>query len=161
MGKKRKSEATRLDEVDQTMYSAFCGAANSLSQLYSQAMHQQRASFHAGERHALEKLYAWMLRQQEIGARLMPGDVFAYVQNEFNYGAEEPPPQQQPHGTMQSTTHSANPMFSNASGPAAIGQQGLPLPRALFTRDPNPPSSNDTSMDMHMHADSPGHDSPY
>lgn len=27
------------------------------------------------------------------------------------------------------------------------------------TRDPNPPSSNDTSMDMH--ADSPGHDSPY
>lgn len=53
MAKKRKSVATRLDEVDRTMYSTFCSAANSLSQLYTQAMNQQKLSFQAGERHAL------------------------------------------------------------------------------------------------------------
>lgn len=53
MAKKRKSDATRLDEVDRGMYTAFCSAANSLSQLYSQAVHQQRLSFQAGERHAM------------------------------------------------------------------------------------------------------------
>lgn len=53
MAKKRKSEATRLDEVDRTLHSTFCSAANSLSQLYTQAMHHQRISSQAGERHAL------------------------------------------------------------------------------------------------------------
>ena len=53
MAKKRKSDATRLDEVDRSMYTTFCSAANSLSQLYSQAMNHQRLSFQAGERHAL------------------------------------------------------------------------------------------------------------
>ncbi|KAF8405893.1 hypothetical protein HHK36_007971 [Tetracentron sinense] len=55
MGKKRKSGATRLDEVDRTMYTTFCSGANSLSQLYTQAMNQQKLSFQAGERHGLEK----------------------------------------------------------------------------------------------------------
>lgn len=54
MGKKRRSDSsTRLDEVDRSMYTTFSGAANSLSQLYTQAMHQQKLSFQAGERHAL------------------------------------------------------------------------------------------------------------
>ncbi|KAL2528080.1 hypothetical protein Fot_20778 [Forsythia ovata] len=202
MAKKRKSDATRLDEVDRTMYSTFCSAANSLSQLYSQAMHHQRLSFQAGERHALEKLYSWMLRQQEDGVRVATGDVLAYIQNELDYGTEEPP-----QSAMQST-HSGTPVSSNSFGPATFGQ-GLrsgnsdnqtknsvfsnalssPVRRTLQHyhlthgsshtnniipsvngqrnnentchpgRDPNPPSSNDTSMDMH--ADSPGHDSPY
>uniref|UniRef100_A0A453EZH6 Uncharacterized protein n=1 Tax=Aegilops tauschii subsp. strangulata TaxID=200361 RepID=A0A453EZH6_AEGTS len=54
MARKRKTDAApRLDEADRTLYSSFCGAANSLSQLYSQAMAQQKLSFQAGERHAL------------------------------------------------------------------------------------------------------------
>ncbi|GFS46670.1 nuclear receptor family 2 group C protein [Actinidia rufa] len=53
MGKKRKSVETSLDEVDRTMYSTFCSAANSLSQLYTQTMNQQKLSFQAGERHGL------------------------------------------------------------------------------------------------------------
>ncbi|KAK8476757.1 hypothetical protein V6N11_009890 [Hibiscus sabdariffa] len=53
MGKKRKSIATSLDEVDRTMYASFCSAANSLSQLYTQAMNQQKLSFQAGKRHGL------------------------------------------------------------------------------------------------------------
>ncbi|KAI3451056.1 hypothetical protein Pfo_007721 [Paulownia fortunei] len=209
MAKKRKSDATRLDEVDRNMYTAFCSAANSLSQLYSQAMHQQRLSFQSGERHALEKLYNWILRQQEDGVRVMTGDIIAYMQNELDYGTEEPPSsprlpfqqqQQQSQNAMQST-HSGIPVSSHAFGPATVGQ-GLrsvnsdqtkntvfsnalssPVRRSLQnyhlsqgghyannatrsnenngnqSRDPNPPSSNDTSMDMH--ADSPGHDSPY
>ena len=54
MARKRKTDAApRLDEADRTLYSTFCGAANSLSQLYTQAMAQQKFSFQAGERHAL------------------------------------------------------------------------------------------------------------
>lgn len=60
MAKKRKSLATSLDEVDRTMYSTFCNAANSLSQLYSQAMSQQKLSFLSGERHGLVYLYTYM-----------------------------------------------------------------------------------------------------
>ncbi|KAL5080845.1 hypothetical protein RYX36_009266 [Vicia faba] len=49
MGKKRKSTATSLDEVDRTMYASFCTTANSISQLYTHAMNHQKLSFHAGE----------------------------------------------------------------------------------------------------------------
>ncbi|MBA0794046.1 hypothetical protein Gohar_018412, partial [Gossypium harknessii] len=80
MTKKRKSDASRLDEVDRTMYTSFCSAANSLSQLYTQAMNHQRLSFQAGERHALEKLYQWILRQQEEGSRATTVDIVAYLQ---------------------------------------------------------------------------------
>lgn len=53
MAKKRKSVATSLDEVDRTMYDIFCSSANSLSQLYTQAMNHQKLSFQAGERNSL------------------------------------------------------------------------------------------------------------
>ncbi|KAL6516308.1 hypothetical protein OROGR_019613 [Orobanche gracilis] len=35
MAKKMKSDATRLDEVDRGMYTAFCSAANNLSAVLS------------------------------------------------------------------------------------------------------------------------------
>uniref|UniRef100_A0A2P2JQF5 Uncharacterized protein LOC105139508 n=1 Tax=Rhizophora mucronata TaxID=61149 RepID=A0A2P2JQF5_RHIMU len=90
MGKKRKSIATSLDEVDRTMYASFCSAANSLSQLYTQAMNHQKLSFQAGERHGLEKLYQWILRQQEEGSRVATVDILSYVQNELEYSIDEP-----------------------------------------------------------------------
>ncbi|KAG7983006.1 hypothetical protein I3843_04G082100 [Carya illinoinensis] len=91
MAKKRKSDATRLDEVDRTMYNSFCSAANSLSQLYTHSMNQQRLSFQADERHALDKLYQWVLRQQEEGSRVTTMDIVSYLQNELEHGADEPP----------------------------------------------------------------------
>ncbi|XP_019462583.1 PREDICTED: uncharacterized protein LOC109361545 [Lupinus angustifolius] len=91
MGKKRKSVATRLDEVDRTMYSTFCSTANSLSHLYTHAMTQQKLSFQAGERHALEKMYQWILRQQQEGSRVNTIDILTHLQNELEYGAEESP----------------------------------------------------------------------
>ncbi|KAL7089875.1 hypothetical protein ACP275_12G004100 [Erythranthe tilingii] len=205
MGKKRKSDASRLDEVDRGMYTTFCSAANSLSQLYTHAMHQQKLSFQAGERHSMEKICNWILRQHENGARVMAGDILAYIQNELDYATEEPPPSPRlPAQQQQPPPHSGLPISSNAFGPASVGQghrsgsgnpdqtrsssvfsnalsspvrrslQNYHLPQGGFSannsmrtnenstnqiRDTNPPSSNDTSMDMH--GDSPGHDSPY
>ncbi len=53
MPKKRKSEYSGLDEVEKTLHTSFCTAANSISHLYTQAQQQQKQSFHAGERHAV------------------------------------------------------------------------------------------------------------
>ncbi|XP_022751004.1 uncharacterized protein LOC111299811 [Durio zibethinus] len=128
MSKKRKSDATRLDEVDRSMYTTFCSAANSLSQLYSQAMNHQRLSFQAGERHALEKLFQWILRQQEEGSRVTTADIFAYLQNELEYGAEESPMSPRlsfQHQHPQTATHPNTlgaPFCSTPISPATITQ---------------------------------------
>ncbi|KAE8714286.1 exocyst complex component 2-like [Hibiscus syriacus] len=215
MGKKRKSIATSLDEVDRTMYASFFSAANSLSQLYTQAMNQQKLSFQAGKRHSLEKLYQWIRRQQEAGTRVTTMDIHNYLQNELDYCGEEPSmsprapsQQQQPQPTMpfmnpgfmvssgsscQTSVRGTRPdhcdqqpknsVFSNAlSSPVRLSLQhyhisqegncpngGLPSGNGAGKnesnflqhqiRDPNPLSSNDTSMDMH--ADSSSHESTY
>ncbi|KAF3796109.1 hypothetical protein EJ110_NYTH04014 [Nymphaea thermarum] len=57
MAKKIKSDGSGIDEANRTMYAAFCNAANSLSQLYTQAESQQKLAFQAGERHSLEFNY--------------------------------------------------------------------------------------------------------
>ncbi|XP_042489970.1 uncharacterized protein LOC122069947 [Macadamia integrifolia] len=127
MAKKRKSDATRLDEVDRTMYTTFCSAANSLSQLYTQAMNQQKLVFQAGERHALDKLYQWILRQQEEGSRVMTTDILAYLQNELDYGGEEPPMSPRLHSQNQHSLPTAHVMngiqvSSGSFGAATVGQ---------------------------------------
>ncbi|KAH7568104.1 hypothetical protein ACOSP7_009481 [Xanthoceras sorbifolium] len=206
MGKKRKSIATSLDEVDRTMYTSFCSAANSLSHLYTQAMNHQKLSFQAGERHGLEKLYQWIWRQEEGGSRVTTADIISYLQNELDYNGEEPSmsPRAQPrHQNSQTTTQLANSGFLVSSGPSGQttgqgtrfehGDQqsknsvfsnalSSPIRRSLQhyqiaqgggyhlngglppatggrnndpnflqhqNRDSNPPSSNDSSMDMH------------
>ncbi|KAF9687052.1 hypothetical protein SADUNF_Sadunf02G0053600 [Salix dunnii] len=204
MGKKRKSIATSLDEVDRTMYASFCSAANSLSQLYTQSMNHQKLSFQAGERHGLEKLYQWIWRQQEGGSRVTTFDIINHIQNELDYGGEEPsmsprtPHQHQSSqpipftnstflvssgssgltATGQGTRsehcdqQSKNTVFSNAlSSPIRrslqnyhIAQGGYSPPGGSLSgngtrtnepnflqhhnRDPNLPSSNDSSMDI-------------
>ncbi|KAK6924175.1 hypothetical protein RJ641_010375 [Dillenia turbinata] len=125
MAKKRKSDASRLDEVDRTMYTTFCSAANSLSQLYTHAMNQQRLSFQAGERHSLEKLYQWILRQQEEGARVTTTEIVSYLQHELECGDESPMSPRVPLQHSQMAMHhmiSGLPVSSNSLGPAAIGQ---------------------------------------
>ncbi|VFQ80157.1 unnamed protein product [Cuscuta campestris] len=113
MGKKRKSLATSLDEVDRTMYSSFCSAANSLSQLYTQSMNQQKLSFQAGEREGLDKLYQWILRLQDGGSRVTTVDILNYLQAELNYGEEQsvsprPPPHTSPHSQPMHVTNTAS-----------------------------------------------------
>ncbi|KAI5597354.1 hypothetical protein BDE02_02G060300 [Populus trichocarpa] len=204
MGKKRKSIATSLEEVDRTMYASFCSAANSLSQLYTQSMNHQKLSFQAGERHGLEKLYQWIWRQQEGGSRVTTFDIINYLQNELDYCGEEPsmsprtPHQHQNSQPIPSTNstflvssgssglpatgqgtrsehcdqQSKNTVFSNAlSSPVRrslqnyhIAQGGYCPPGGSLSgngtrasepnflqnhnRDPNLPSSNDSSMDI-------------
>ncbi|XP_038985158.1 uncharacterized protein LOC103709793 [Phoenix dactylifera] len=126
MAKKSKSEATRLDEVDRSVYSTFCGAANSLSQIYTQAMAQQKVAFQAGERHALEKLYQWILRQHEDGARVTAADVMTYLQHEIDCGGEDVsmPPRLQFPSHPQPTMHFTNTNIqasSGVSGPTTVG----------------------------------------
>ncbi|XP_058750052.1 uncharacterized protein LOC131623046 [Vicia villosa] len=122
MGKKRKSTATSLDEVDRTMYASFCTTANSISQLYTHAMNHQKLSFHAGERNALEKLYQWIWKQEEGGSRVGTVDVVNYIQNELDYCGEEPsmspraPPQHQQPQPMMPVTSSGFPVTSGSSG---------------------------------------------
>ncbi|KAL9329709.1 hypothetical protein ACSQ67_004712 [Phaseolus vulgaris] len=127
MAKKRKSVATRLDEVDRTMYSTFCSTANSLSHLYTHAMNQQKLSFQAGERHGLEKLYQWILRQQQEGSRVATIDIVTYLQNELEYGGEEAPvsPRQPVHQQNSQTamhTNFGSNIPSNAFGATVAGQ---------------------------------------
>ncbi|KAJ6801953.1 uncharacterized protein M6B38_192780 [Iris pallida] len=209
MARKRKAEASRLDEVDRTMYSSFCSAANSLSQLYTQAMNHQKISFQAGERHGLEKLYQWILRQHEEGSRVTTADIITHIQSEIDYGGEDAamsPRLQYPYqcspaamhlpssgvqassgmfgqaatGLAPRPSHSDQPknsVFSNAlTSPVRQSLQsyhleqgggsyqnggGVPTGNGARNHDVssgyNPPSSNDSSMDMH--SDSPTHGS--
>ncbi|KAL8168269.1 hypothetical protein V2J09_009768 [Rumex salicifolius] len=163
MAKKRKSAAAGLEEVDRTMYSAFCTAANSLSQLYSHATNHQKLSFQAGERHALEKLYQWILKQQEEGASVADFDIIAYLQHELDYGIREPsmsprPPQQQqqlpqqnpsiqvPYSELQTRN-----IFTNAlSSPLRSSLQHYHLAQGNMEacNGTKHMDSNDSSMDM-------------
>ncbi|KAL6618669.1 hypothetical protein ACP70R_033808 [Stipagrostis hirtigluma subsp. patula] len=135
MVRKRKTEAApRLDEADRTLYSTFCGAANSLSQLYSQAIAQQKQSFHAGELHALpyEKLYQWILRKYEEESRLTVADIMAHIQHEMDYGSSDAHVVSRVHQYPQSSGQ----QFGNVSSllPAGLpGQASGLAPRAINT----------------------------
>ncbi|TKY51450.1 hypothetical protein E2542_SST22965 [Spatholobus suberectus] len=128
MGKKRKSIATSLDEVDRSMYASFCSAANSLSHLYTLSMNHQKLSFQAGERHSLEKLYQWIWRQQESGSRVATVDILTYIQNELDYCGEEPcmspraPQQHQQSQPVMHVTGSGFPVTTGFSAQTIMGQ---------------------------------------
>lgn len=155
------------------MYSTFCSAANSLSQLYSQSMNHQRLSFQAGERHGLEKLYQWIVRQQEEGSRLTTVDIVSYLQNELDVGSEEPPTSprmliQQQH--LQNAMHSTHLGPTNQAQTPATGQgvrwgnsdqQGKntvfsnalssPVRRSLQSYHPAPQGSFRNSNESNLH----------
>ncbi|KAG8047203.1 hypothetical protein GUJ93_ZPchr0008g11995 [Zizania palustris] len=179
-GRKRKVEAARVveEEADRALYGAFRGAANSLSQLYALAGGHQRISFHAGERHALEKLYQWMVRQHENGLKLTVSDIASHIQHEIDDGGDSAVSSPRSQCTIQnlqcpmhipntSTQSCKNSMvFSKAlSSPVRQnlqmyhiqqgGDTGYFADAIVYTgnRDSNPAASNDSSVDMH--SDSP------
>ncbi|KAJ8480222.1 hypothetical protein OPV22_023949 [Ensete ventricosum] len=110
MAKKRKPEAVtrRLDEVDRTIYSTFRGGANSLSQIYTQAVAQKKVAFHAGERYALEKLYQLILRHSDAGSTVTVADIVAYLQNETDGEGTLTPNSELVHQHVQSAMQSTN-----------------------------------------------------
>lgn len=120
MARKRKSDATPLDEVDRTLYSTFCSSANSLSQLYTQAMNHQKVAFQAGERQALEKLYHWIIRQHEEGSRVTAADIASHIEKEIDYGGDDSSPRLHfQHQFPHATPHFPNPSILT---PAFLGQ---------------------------------------
>ncbi|KAF3781985.1 hypothetical protein EJ110_NYTH21134 [Nymphaea thermarum] len=124
MAKKRKSDVTGLDELDRTMYATFCSAANSLSQLYTQAQSQQKLMFQAGERFGMEKLYEWILKQHEEGSRVTAADVIAYLQKELDYDLEET---SSPESQMYQ--HSSQPQMMHSDSDSLICAGGQTFPR--------------------------------
>ncbi|XP_076935168.1 uncharacterized protein LOC143601733 [Bidens hawaiensis] len=165
MAKKRKSVATSLDEVDRTMYANFSTAANSLSQLYSQAMSQQKLCFLSGERHGLEMLYQWISRQHAEGRRVTSDDILAYIQAELESSGEEPSMAvaMAPRSLSDSTNTSMagidqqgprNYIFSNAlSSPVRRSLQNYHISHGPRNNDHH----SDSSMDMHADHDSTTH----
>ncbi|XP_064993520.1 uncharacterized protein LOC103985764 isoform X2 [Musa acuminata AAA Group] len=183
MARKRKSEAMGLDEADRTLYSTFCAAANSLSQVYTQAMNQQKISFQAGERHALNEMdYAGE------GSLVSPRSPFQHQHHQTTIHLTNTGIQpasglfgQPTVGLASRSGHSdqaKNSVFSNAlSSPVCRSLQpyhlaqgsGLYANTVIPTgtagarnhdpnqnRDTNSLSSNDSSMDIHT--DSPPHE---
>ncbi|KAG4173369.1 hypothetical protein ERO13_A11G054300v2 [Gossypium hirsutum] len=80
-----------------------------------------------------EKLFQWILRQQEEGSRVTTADIVAYLQNELEYGVEESPmsprlsfqqqQQQHPQTAMHMNTLSAP--FSSTPISASTDGQGV------------------------------------
>ncbi|KAK8367151.1 hypothetical protein V6Z12_A02G167000 [Gossypium hirsutum] len=72
-----------------------------------------------------EKLFEWILRQQEEGLKVMTTDIVAYLQNELEYGAEDfpmsprQPFQQQQH--PRPATHQNNLGSPFSSNPISAG----------------------------------------
>ncbi|CAM6084831.1 unnamed protein product [Calypogeia fissa] len=135
MAKKRKSDNAGLDEVERTLYTSFCTAANSISQLYTQAQHQQKVAFQAGERHCVEKLYNWLHREHQAGSNISSAEILNYLQNELDGEEMTVSPgmqfqqlplmsQQQQPQQHQQQLHSPN----NQVPPGAVGYSSLGNP---------------------------------
>ncbi|XP_004288874.1 PREDICTED: uncharacterized protein LOC101298370 [Fragaria vesca subsp. vesca] len=130
MGKKRKPITTSLDEVDRSMYASFCSAANSLSQLYTQGMNNQKFSFQAGERHALDKIYQWIRSTQQGGSRVTTDDVLSYLQNELGYCGEEAPQSMLPIVLPVHYQHThPNVQFINSAFPPSFNDSSMVIPQ--------------------------------
>lgn len=100
MGKKRKPE---LDlEVERTMYGSFVTAANAVSQLYTQAVQQQRRAAVSASRATLEKVVGFALRENPGGDQLSKSALLQFLQHEYEhvedqeYVAQQAPVQMMP-----------------------------------------------------------------
>ncbi|MCO5594900.1 hypothetical protein L7F22_048935 [Adiantum nelumboides] len=82
--KKRRLEGGGLEDVERTLHSSFCAAANSISHLYTQAQTQHKIAFQAGQRHALEKLYDW-IHKHHLQNGILPSstEILNYVKMEL------------------------------------------------------------------------------
>ncbi|EMS50630.1 hypothetical protein TRIUR3_28716 [Triticum urartu] len=70
-GKKRGPE----DDAEAEVHHTFRGAANALSQLYAQAVANQKASFIAGERHAMQQHDGVVVMELQYPGRASPSSM--------------------------------------------------------------------------------------
>ncbi|KAH7433519.1 hypothetical protein KP509_07G073100 [Ceratopteris richardii] len=82
--RKRRPEGRGMEDVEISLHTSFCAAANSVSHLYTQAQNQNKIAFQAGQRYALEKLWDWMQKhQQQYGISPSSVDISNYVKMEM------------------------------------------------------------------------------
>eukprot|EP00250_Pteridium_aquilinum_P001427 c11623_g1_i1 orf=87-473(+) len=82
--KKRRSEGGGLEDVERSLHTSFCAAANSISHLYTQAQNQHKIAFQAGQKHALEKLYDWIHKHHlQHGTVPSTAEIVNYVKMEM------------------------------------------------------------------------------
>lgn len=81
MTKKRKFEVD-LD-AERTLYSSFVSAANSVSQLYTQAVQQQRKSAATASRQTLERVICYVLKESAENGTLTASTLLQYLQQEY------------------------------------------------------------------------------
>ncbi|KAI5055819.1 hypothetical protein GOP47_0029340 [Adiantum capillus-veneris] len=82
--KKRRSEGGGMEDVERSLHTSFCTAANSISHLYTQAQNQQKVAFQAGQRHSLEKLYDWIQKHhQQHGTVPSTAETLNYLKMEM------------------------------------------------------------------------------
>lgn len=82
MGKKRRIDAVDLD-AERTLYSSFVSAANSMSQLYSQAVQQQRKSSAAASRQTLERVLGFVLKEYGNSDMVPKAAILQFLQQEY------------------------------------------------------------------------------
>lgn len=81
MGKKRRAELN-LD-ADRTVYGSFVQAANSISQLYTQAVQQSKKSQNDGARQAVETILTHVLREYGNSQSIPTAQLLHYLQQEL------------------------------------------------------------------------------
>ncbi|CAM0953315.1 unnamed protein product [Alopecurus aequalis] len=165
----------RMDEADRVLHSAFSGAANSLSQLYTQSVALQKDAFLAGELQALGKLSEWMRRKLEEGSSLTVADIMAHIEREMDNGESDAQGSPRVHGYPQNAGQIANSgyhqrlpgsrgsigehskstaMFSNARSSPVCEKYHHPTrgggfgKRGRIITEANSASLDDISMDM-------------
>lgn len=80
-GKKRKLVVDH--EAEKTLYSSFVSAANAVSQLYSQAVSQQRKASAQASRQALERVVAWLVAQNPGSDFVSKTAMLHFLQQEY------------------------------------------------------------------------------
>eukprot|EP00798_Chlamydomonas_sp_ICE-L_P020975 gene20975-27831_t len=80
-GKKRKCEVD-LD-AERNLYSSFVTAANSISQLYSQSVQQQRKGTAAASRQTLERVMCFLLRDYNSADVIPRAELLHFLQQEY------------------------------------------------------------------------------
>jgi hypothetical protein len=81
MGKKRKPE---LDlDSEKTLYTTFVSAANSVSQIYTQAIQQQRKASTLATKHALENVLAFALKENPHSDSISKSALIHFLNSEY------------------------------------------------------------------------------
>lgn len=79
--KKRKLEVDA--DAERHLYSSFVCAANSISQLYSQAVSQQRKSSAMASRQTLERLAHWLMREYPNDDAIPKSALLQFLHQEY------------------------------------------------------------------------------